>query len=163
MVLVMLGTGVLGAAAPSLRGAPALTAPGPTRASVVLVDDFNEWLPAAIVERRSRELPPPRAIVIRRANVEPPNVILVTRATGPDDLTKAIGVLALSLEHKPEAQWEMRAYINPARANPSAVKSRPQAVKDIARLARAREYDIAGVGRRKAIAIRIRKPDRKPR
>jgi hypothetical protein len=155
--------GIAAGTASSLLGAPSPTAAARNRASVVLVDRLE--IPANMAARRSADAPVPRAVVIRRPAGLPGarNLILVTRETQPADLDKAVSQLITAIRKTPEVKGEARAFISAARANPTAGRDRSQAARDLQRLATANTYRFEGVGRQKAIGIRLKPQAPKPR
>jgi hypothetical protein len=124
----------------------------PTHATVALVESLGNTPNGAPVAN-------PRAVIVRRATERP--VILVTSATQPEDLDKAVAQLMRSLRTKPDlvAGAEYRMYVGPAQ--PVETKDRARAARDLARLATAGRYRVAGFGEQRAISGRSR-PRRNP-
>ena len=134
---------------------PTVASPAPVNpreVTIILVDRFDA-IPA---KARAQQ---PRAVLIRRPHGKGfGNIILVSAETRPDDLDKAVSQLMTAIRRRPIIDREMRAYVAPARRNPAAGRDRSQATKDLKQLRAAREYQIEGFGRRKAITIRVRAP-----
>ena len=98
-----------------------------------------------------------RALVIRRPGPLPNNIILVTTATAPGDLSRAVTALAFSVRNQGDrVTREMRTIIRPsasAKGKPSRDEAR--ATADLARLRSAPVFDIAGVAQGPAVVVRM--------
>ena len=154
VVVTVLALGGAVTAAPALLGAPIPPTASSSRATVILVDGFG----AIPTSARSHA---PRALIIRRPNGTPRNLVLVTRQTQPADLDKAVSQLMQSLEHRPVVNAELRAFVAPARSNPTASRDRVRATNDLRRLITAKKIRLQEFGERNAIQIKLKAPKAK--
>ena len=106
----------------------------------------------------SLERPTARAMVIRRPGELPNNIILVTRATTPADLARAVSALIGSRISKGDrVDREIRAFIAPvSESNHKPTRDHLRAAGDLRRLERAPGFAIAGLATGPAVVIRLR-------
>lgn len=111
-----------------------------------------------------RALPDPsaRAVVIRRPlRNGSHNIILVSPATSPADLAKAVATLIQSVRSKGATiKQEMRAHVTAAASKRTPSPDDKRAAEDLRRLTRAQRVSIPGVGDGPRIEIRIAAPRR---
>ena len=97
------------------------------------------------------------AVLIRRPGDAPKNIILVTEATSPRELSQAITALAFSRRNQGDTVGrEMRTAIAaaPQKAGP-ATRDDQRAATDLRRLRLAPTLDIPGIARGPAIIVRM--------
>lgn len=113
-------------------------------------------LPLAIVLVDELPFPNAKAVVVRRKDMKPQNLVLVTRQTSPDDLTRAMGALFSSRSHKgDQISSDLVAPVPPG-ILAKHTRDYPQAVKDLTELRSARPRFIEGVGSRPVIYSHLR-------
>ena len=146
LTIALVGSAVAGASAQASSRTTITVWADPAIATLVLVDT----LPAPGSANAG-------AVLIRRPGDPPNNIILVTRATAPRDLSKAVTALAFSRRGQgDQVEREMRtAILSAPSTNATPTRDDRRADADLRRVRMAPEFVIPGIARGPAIVVRM--------